>query len=381
MNTYYYWPYDEVTVELTETQDKLNLTTPWMQASLPVSASNRPAAVELVEKFGSGTLSAQDIPFITSLFEVVRLYPFCYILPTPKHGDRPETMDVPKLLDHDLVDSGPLDLLLATLQNSSPEFGPSEAEIRQLFSQLNRQEWEWDAEAALEFSILGERIHPESLFSVIRRFHLLEVMENDKGSEIFQKIESLPKSSFQVAAGLLIRQNHYVTEKCQTSLAAALDTAGQARKRVEEFMAEEKGHDRILDVALKAITDEPQSIPVTSSTQILMHLLKYVAGRNFLAFSMVIDIFERSSFQSMDPLASLLLKGGFEKAARQISRHKDINDAGGHENVGVSFLAFMAPCDKAYAREAIRLAELVSLVFNSITASVWSLYCEKSRSL
>jgi hypothetical protein len=381
MSTHYYWPYDEVTAELTETQDQLNLSAPWIQASLPVSAANRPLAQELVSKLDNGSLAAQDIPFITSLFEIVRLFPFCYILPAPKGGEETQDLDVPQLQDQSLLECGPLDLLLSTLGSSEDMNLPSEAAIRNLWQQWNRPDWEWDAEAALAFSALDDRVHPESLFSVMRRFHLLEVMENDKGSEIFQKIEALPESDFKLVAGLLTRQNHYVTEKCQTSLAAALTIAGRARPQVEDFMAEENGHDRILGAALSNLTEDPQNIPVTDATRLLMHLLKYVAGRNFLAFAMVVDIFERSSFQSVDPLAQLLMKGGFDKAARQVNRHKDINDAGGHENVGVSFLTSMAPCDRAYALEAIHLAELVSVVFNHVTASVWSLYCDTPRSL
>ncbi|MDQ3233835.1 MAG: hypothetical protein M3Q07_18615, partial [Pseudobdellovibrionaceae bacterium] len=177
---------------------------------------------------------------------------------------------------------------------------------------------------------------------------------------------------------LLVRQNHYVTEQCQASLAPALDLAGQAKDHVAGFMAAEKGHDLILGSALKSMTDDLSSLPVCLSTRTLMKLLKFVAGRNLLAFAMVIEMFERSSYESIDPLASLLAKGGFDKAASLVNRHKEINDAGGHENIAASFLEFMAPCNPDYALEAMHLAELVSVISNSVTGSVWKLFHEIS---
>ena len=124
-------------------------------------------------------------------------------------------------------------------------------------------------------------------------------------------------------------------------------------------MKEENGHDKILNVALKAFTADPDAVPVSLQTKAIMHLLKFAAQRNFLAFAMAVDFFERSSYEKTDPLAQLLIKGGFDKAAKQINRHMEINDAGGHENVACSFLEAMGPCEPAYAFEAMRIAEML----------------------
>ena len=84
---------------------------------------------------------------------------------------------------------------------------------------------------------------------------------------------------------------------------------------------------------------------------------------------MAVDYFERSSYEKMDPLATLLKKGGFDEAAKQINRHMEINDVGEHENMGLQFLERMAPCSPEYVREALHLAEAVSVVMNSVTLS------------
>ncbi|MBN8539826.1 MAG: hypothetical protein J0L82_05525 [Deltaproteobacteria bacterium] len=92
-----------------------------------------------------------------------------------------------------------------------------------------------------------------------------------------------------------------------------------------------------------------------------------VAERNLLAFSMVVDIFERTDYQDTDPMSALLNAGGETAAGKQIDIHREINDAGEHENIALGFLAHMAPVDEAYAREALRLAELTTLVIHGLS--------------
>jgi hypothetical protein len=171
----------------------------------------------------------------------------------------------------------------------------------------------------------------------------------------------------------MLRQNHYVTERCNASLGAALATAGHAKAEVEEFIRAENGHDRILNLALESTAASAPSVPVTPQAVLLMDLLAYCGKRNFLAFAMAIDFFERSAYQESDPLAEVLREGKLDYAARQIDRHMKINDAGEHENVALSFLAPMGAVDAAYAEEALRLAELLTTMMNGVAAGVITL--------
>jgi hypothetical protein len=167
----------------------------------------------------------------------------------------------------------------------------------------------------------------------------------------------------------MVRQNHYITQRCRASLLPAIRTAQSAKPLVEAFIREENGHDRILEIALKSLVDDPESVPVSSQSKLVMHLLSWAGQRNFLGFAMAVDCFERSTYEDVDPLAQLLLKGGFEKAAKQVNRHKEINDAGEHENVACGLLRPMAPVSVPYATEALRIAELVTLAVNTVAQS------------
>lgn len=372
MNSPLYWPYDEVSLSTNPERNKITVTSPWIEATMSVTDDNKTKLQALLQKFANQALAADDMGLVNWFFKDFSKYPFCYILAAEKEGDK---LNRHALVDRRLLDGSVEEVLSKTLENGyceGSDIGPSD--VSQVMANLHRQRWDWDADAAMSFAKIGEKVHPESLFSVIRRFHLLDVLETNKARKDFNFIEGLKGDQFSLAAGLMVRQNHYVTQKCHSSLMPAVAKAGNAAHLVENFIKEENGHDRILNVAMKSFAQEPESVPVSLQTKALMHLLKFAAQRNFLAFAMAVDGFERSSYEETDPLAQLLIKGGFEKAAMQINRHMDINDAGEHENVACSFLQYMAPCDPEYALEAIRIAELITLVMNSLTESTVELF-------
>lgn len=373
MKGFLYWPYDEVTVEATPSRDVITVKAPWIQAKVKGPVEPKANLEALLEKFEKKELAPTDVGLLHWFFSNFEKYPLCYILPTPKSG----ATDLHTTQEVQLGNSSLEEILTTGLK----EEGRSDEEVKKMvadvLSNLPRKHFVWDAETALSFAKVESGIHPESVFSVARRYHLLELLENDKGKEVFQFIEGLPKEEFSGFASLVVKQNLYVTEQCQSALTPALEVAKSARPRVEHFIREERGHDRLLSAAMKSIAKDPSSVPVSSQTISLMSLLKLAAHRNFLSFAIIVDFFERSTYEKMDPLANLLKKGGFDEAAKQINRHMEINDAGEHENMGLSFLSAMTPCDPQYVREAYRIAEAASLVMNSVSNSAVKLAKKK----
>jgi len=364
-----YWPYDEVTLKQGDAPNKISVTCPWLTATVTVPEDDCDAVQILVEKSARDSLAIEDLTLVQWLFVRLSQYPLAYVLPTPKQGQ-----DHHELQDRDIVAAGLKQILKKAVEAPRSQSDVTAFDIEEIVAALPRTDLNWDVDSALAFSRTQKGIHPESLFSVARRYHLIDVLESNQASKNFDEIESLDPEHFALASAMMVRQNHYVTERCQEALTPALRIAQSATDAVQEFIQEENGHDKILGVALKSVGSDYANLPASLHTRMLMQLLQFAASRNFLAFAIAVDFFERSTNQDSDPMAQLLQKGGFDKAARHIDRHKDINDAGGHENIAFGFLSNMDYCDEAYAIEALKIAEAVNLVMNHVSQSAMDLF-------
>jgi hypothetical protein len=107
-----------------------------------------------------------------------------------------------------------------------------------------------------------------------------------------------------------------------------------------------------------------------------MDTLELAASKNFLAFAILVDFFERSPYTKEDPLASMLKSCGFEESARYINSHMNINDEGQHEMISFDLLESVGLCSIDYAREAIAIAELGTLFMNQMLQNLFDTQIE-----
>jgi len=358
MSTALYWPYDEVTLKAGSGPTEFLVQAPWLGTAATLREDQVPRALALVGKFENHTVEPRDLPELNWFFSGLSKFPLCYSLPRAAWS----YTDTFQAQDRSLLAATPREFLALVADDSeNVARGP-----------LFDGDWKWDAEGALRFATSAQGIDPQSLFTVARRFHLLSAMESNTTADLYSRVRAEKENlaSFNWACALMVRQNHYVTERCNASLAPALDTAQSARPKVEAFMAEEYGHDRILKAALLTIVKDPASVPVTQQSRVLMDLLAFSARRNFLSFALIVDFFERSPYQQSDPLAQVLSDGGLTAAARHINRHHEINDSGEHENVALGFLEAMGPVTADFAIEAMRIAEATTNVMNLVATGV-----------
>lgn len=366
MPEYFFWPYDEVAVE--RSPHGLSIRSPWIEAQLPATEENSDEMDRLMEALQTGPSSREKAQLVSDYFEPLDEHSLCYVLPSalPAGLDR-------HVANADLQElSFPWLLSLAVEASESLTAEEKSALLPQVAAMAT--DWGWDFDAARAFSLLGdEGLHPQSLLSIARRYHLLSLVGSDRGREIFELVRELPDAPFHRAVTSLVRQNHYVTEKCAASLAPAVAISGRARERVEAFMREERGHDRILGRALSSLGVNPTEVAVTAETRALMCLLEFAARRNFLAFAIAIEFFERRGYEKSEPLAELLRSRGFDEAAKRLNQHKDINDHGEHHGTARGFLEWMAPVSAEYALEAMRMAEATSRLMARVSASAVTL--------
>ncbi|MEQ1722485.1 MAG: hypothetical protein ABL930_04870 [Pseudobdellovibrio sp.] len=355
-----FWPYDELIALREGASSKFTLATPWLKFQFDVNANDISRAEQITKKISDKTIAASDLEDLNWLLSSFASYPFAYILPRPHIFGS----DLHDIFGKTLNLNSPTETLAHITENSEHQQATRLVSLKSLAT-----EWTWDAEASLAFSQAEGGYDPESLFSIARRFHLLNDLENNQTAQMFEHMKTLSKGSseFKKASALVMRQNHYITEKCEQVLSAALPLAQNATEAIEEFMQAESGHDKILEKALSNLGTDAKEVKVMDSTLVLMELFHLIAKKNLLAFSMVVDIFERTSYLEEDPFAKILIDGGEAAAASKIETHREINNSGGHENVAIGFLAYMKPVTADYATEALKLAELLTQVIHLIS--------------
>lgn len=355
-----HWPYDELQASrIPGHANRFVLKTPWLTLQSEVSTDVAERTWDLLSKMNASQITIDELPALSEYLGSLSTYSLTYLLPrTEEFG-----------LNEHKTQADPTRITALSPQDLLRELCPQRPETENVLRRLNLNEWAWDTDAAQDFSCAPNGFDPETLFTVARRYHLLTSLERNQTTELFAHLRELSKNptAFRGAAAWVIRQNHYITQRCESVLREALPIAQNAEDAVLDFIQAESGHEHILARALRSLTGDPEAMPLVGSAIVTMDLFAAIARRNLLAFAMVVDIFERTSYGDGDPLAVLLEEAGETIAAQQIDRHRAINDAGGHENLGLSFLRDMKAVDANYAIEAMRLAELLTLVILQIS--------------
>lgn len=333
-----YWPYEETKFSLKDNeQGVFTVSSPWLisEIQIPPGTTNFYALKDFLrEPHFNDTLA--------TALGALRQLPFLYQLPRA----------LPFGCDEHITK--------LELDVSSPQTLAKELCLPNLT--VFGDEWTWDGDAALVMATVREEgvYDPLSLLTVARRFHYLDCSDN-KMNDLYNNVLMIPdEHAKKNALATIVRQNHYVTEQCEASLIPALNIAHSAQNDFKNFMAAERGHDKLLARSLQALGKLPHQCETTSAVQALMALLKAAATHNFVALSLSLDFFERPQFKDNDTLADVLTSASLKDAAKNLQIHKDINDSGGHECVSHHFLSFSKPLDRTYALQALRIAELVS---------------------
>lgn len=354
-----YWPYDEVSIyKNPQHESQVIFSAPWLKVQIQIDPAQMPKVEKILVKLSDQTATFADLEEISWLMTGVAKYPFAYVLPRPENSGSDQ---------HELIENlsleNPKSALKELLKNTA--FPKS---LSAVLEQLSDQ-WTWDTNTALGFSQTPHGHDPASLFSIARRFHLLNDLENNKTADLFKLMSTLTKDSqkFRQGSALIMRQNHHITIQCEQVLRAALPLAQNAEEAILEFIQAESGHHQIIEKGMNHLGFKSEDIEVLDCVQILMELFERIGQVNLLAFSMVVDVFERSSYQKEDPFAHLLVQGGQDKAAKQMDIHRDINDAGEHENVALSFLEPIQAIPAGYAAQSLHLAELLTQVIHLVS--------------
>lgn len=311
------WPYDDLV--LTKTEHEVSFQTSWLKAknSNPID----PKTIEYIETIRTqGPKSIQDFKIMDAFFRPMNKFPLCYYLP---------------------VQEKPQDKILSEYKTDLKEVA-------------------WPIHDVLALSRCQNGMYdPVSVLSCLRLEHLQDLMVHQKSS-VRTDILKLNIENLRKTVLLLLRQNHYVTQRCEEVLSAALNCHPEATQRIEDFIFEEKGHDKLLGLSFERLKVKPEDIEVLPCLVTLMDTFKHLAEKNLIAFCFMVDMFERSPAAKDNPMIQGLIKLGEHEAAKPIEAHSNINTQGDHDQESFEILDTIGAVPEAYVLEAVALAKLAS---------------------
>jgi hypothetical protein len=311
------WPYEECKFVFDKKALEFKISTPWQKATFSVASTKASQFEQLISSLEMPP-TAGSLAFMSKILSPFSNHPFFYFLPRP--------------LQKDLV-----------LKNDSS------------LSSVDQESW--DAELALQLSrIDNDNYDAVSLLTVLRRYYLLELLEKISDQQVLRLIsKGTDGEKSKRALALLVRQNHFVTASCEDMLTPALERHPSSAEKIRDFIAAERGHDKILAHALKSMNVNPENEKVLRSTKDLTEFFKAQATEDILTFAFMVDIFERSS-SGEHPLARVLREKGFEAAAKAIQNHANINIEEEHHNEGLEIIEELGGISEVRGRRLVNKA-------------------------
>jgi hypothetical protein len=348
----HYLPYDEVTLSPGDASDRVVLTTPWVQFEFTAEFTSPGAREALIEDVNTRHIHEGNYFALNSILTDLSQFPIAYLLPRADLAGKP----------------------IQRRSSAAPQSPSALVKAATGREPKSPFEWQWNLDWAEKFcAVPGDvTFDPVSVFSVLRRFHLLHMSNFGKGRYLYKNLSRLGSGDpkFLPFARSILRQNHRVTELCESSLSPALDHAGESRPMLEKFIHSERGHDRLLEKSIRALGEEPAKIEVLPEVEGLMAYLKHVASTDYVAFCTMLFYFESDFVGGRNPMVEILKDSPYAAATVGLETHDKVNHEGDHENVSFELLDALGPITQEELISAVRLAETGSYLMSQVSAGL-----------
>lgn len=332
MDSLLYWPYEEV--EIKTNNSKLHITCPWLKVSLGFEASESEvqSVLDILEE---GPSSLEDIQKVNALLDLFTNLPIFYVVPRPLPADK-------ELGGYQLDDE--ID---------------SHWNIQEIVDEVKTPEG---------------LVDPIALFSHLRKLQILDVMQMGDSGSLTKAMKEVSKDKEMELLAYALRQNHYVTQRCQEVISPAEDLHSGCAPLIREFLEDEKDHDLLLQRSFEHLGINYADVPVGENLVKLMDHFKFLAENNIVALATLIDVFERSGKSEENPMIVKLKELGQDEAAKPLEAHLNINEDGDHDQAGIELLAPLGAISEDYAKKAVALfataSELIVLFNKERTAVI-----------
>jgi hypothetical protein len=229
--------------------------------------------------------------------------------------------------------------------------------------------WQWNVEEVYQACQIADTqfYDPLTLISYLQGYMLQSDALTDEFRttipSLLDQLRQMNEPAFFSFMKMMLRQTHYITACFQKYAPLSLQTFPEAEEEIEDFLREEKGHDKLMEHSLKVLgVDVPETISVLPENILLISLFKAAIERCPLAFTAMVGFFEGGEYGETDPIADVLKKSSLPQSALGYERHFEINKAGNHNEV-IQDLAKKLPLQ---TRESVafttRLLELAAYI-------------------
>jgi|GEM_PF-5508406 len=261
------------------------------------------------------------------------------------------------------------DLLVEALRQSCP------ADLQ--FRSAPNVNWEWSVEGVCRDSSAGPDIFdPISTYMLLAEQKCAHEAADSTRALLLERLRSLAISDHRKCAEVIcnmVAQNRFVTSKCYTCVSPALRFGGSVAREVEAFLAEEEGHDQLMELTVRSLSGgNSHREHVIDSIKASLACLYHAASTDEFCLAVILSLFEGSAFGDRDPLSKVLESAGFGHAARGLDIHFNINKEGKHGIVGLKILDSSIPLCFKRVEFATRLLELACRFQSDAAASFLS---------
>lgn len=318
-----YFPYPQVQIQWDSQEKGFTITLPWISIDVEVEAEEQPWIKQAI-----ALLHTEPEHFMVQKFlSLLNEHPIAYYKP------RSSIEFAPTMEPHSLLSTIPM----ATPQDLL-HWIDDRTVLGKEFQKLTS--WQWDMEEIAKITkIPGTSFHdPMSLITYLRGHSMAMDAEGGVYREqlavLLDKLRCQNEPAFFAFMTTLIRQTHYITQNFQRYCPISLTTFQEATAEIQEFIQEEKGHDKLMEVSLARLgCMDPEKITPLPETIYLMTIFKKTAELCPMAFTGLVGFFEGGEYGLSDPLADILRQSSKPEAALGYERHFEINTSSNHNQV------------------------------------------------
>lgn len=334
-------------------QEKFTLNLPWVSLEIEVTSEDHHWVKVAIDNLYQDS-AKEEVQKFLKFFEEYNVY---YIKPR-HHKDSliPLTPEKEKLPNKQTLDL-PINLIHWISDPYSLSF---EVELA--------SEWQWDLEEIYKISAVegSPYFDPLSVVSFLKG-KMLEI--DAQGSHYRQGLPGLldelrksDEAKFFAFMRTLIKQTHYITQHFQQYSPLSLKPFAHASEEIKQFIAEERGHDKLMEASLGALGTSPEELDPFQEIVFLMEGFRKAAELSPLAFTLMIGFFEGENYGYSDPLADVLKASSKPKAGLGYERHFEINKSENHNQVINNLAEKLNLQTKNQVAFTTRLLELISAI-------------------